>query len=196
MNKIDPNKTREILKAALENDKSIRATISEDINNVLRSNKEERRKRHIEAFSRNLKKIRENKKLTKLQVANMCGLLPPNYYRYESGQNEPGAITAILLSEILGVTVEDLFEIAPDDKKEGALSLQSYFEQLGFATSYDGLNTITIIRNVAGNTEVNYVTIMEAIEIKQDIEQMLNPVIQDLITAKLTHYSKDSKTMD
>ena len=55
MNKIDPNKTREILKAALENDKSIRATISEDINNVLRSNKEERRKRHIEAFSRNLK---------------------------------------------------------------------------------------------------------------------------------------------
>ena len=126
----------------------------------------------------------------------MCGLLPPNYYRYESGQNEPGAITAIQLSEILGVTVEDLFEIAPDNKKEDALSLQSYFEQLGFATSYDGLNTITIIRNVSGNTDVNYVTIKEAIVIKQDIEQMLNPVIQDLITAKLTHYSKDSKTMD
>lgn len=193
MNKMDTNKTREILKKALENDKSIRAAISEEVNNILRSNKEEKRKRHIEAFSRNLKKYREKKNLTKLQVANMCGLLPPNYYRYESGQNEPGAITAIQISEILGVKVEDLFEISPDESKKSAAALQSYFEQRGYATSYDGLNTITIIRNVSDITEISRITINDAIEIQNSIEQMLTPIIQEIITAKLAHLDKIQK---
>lgn len=183
MSNFDPEKTRELLKLAMQNDKSIRETIATDLNNILKENKDKQRKQYLEAFAHNLKTYRERNNLSKLQVANMCGLRAPNYYRYESGQHEPGALTALQLADILGTTVTKLFEIEPNNKEFTALSLQSFFEQQGLATSYDGMNTLTIIRN---DNAIYYLSLNEAQELKTALEEMINPIIKKIITAQLT----------
>ena len=56
-----------------------------------------------------IKKIREELKLTKLEVAKMANVSLMSYYRYESGERVPDAHTATLIARALHTTVEELW---------------------------------------------------------------------------------------
>ena len=55
-----------------------------------------------------LKKLREEKCYTQLQVAEMLGIQRPTYSRYESGERQPDHATLIKLSEIFNVSTDYL----------------------------------------------------------------------------------------
>lgn len=57
---------------------------------------------------KNLKKIREERKLTQQNVADLLNIQRPTYTRYETGEREPDFETLIKLSEILEVSVDYL----------------------------------------------------------------------------------------
>lgn len=61
--------------------------------------------------STDLKKIRENKGFTQAQIAELAHITVMSYSRYESGQREPRARTAIRIARVLNTTVEKLFPI-------------------------------------------------------------------------------------
>ena len=44
-------------------------------------------------ISKNIKRIRIKKGLTQLQAARLCGMLEPQYRRYENGKSNPRAST-------------------------------------------------------------------------------------------------------
>lgn len=56
-----------------------------------------------------LKKAREEKSLTQLQIARIAGISELAYQNYESGKRIPRADIAIRIAEALQSTVEALF---------------------------------------------------------------------------------------
>ena len=56
-----------------------------------------------------LEKARIETGYTQQEVANIVGIQKQQYQRYEYGENEPGATTAIAIAKALNSTVEDLW---------------------------------------------------------------------------------------
>lgn len=65
-------------------------------------------------FSEKLQKTRKEKKMSQEQLADALNLSRQAISKWESGQNYPDIENLILLSDILGVTVDDLVK---DDKE-------------------------------------------------------------------------------
>ena len=63
------------------------------------------------SLKNNLKRIRERKGLTQLDVALRCNINHATYLRIEKGKSDPLLSTAFLISEILGESVDKLFSI-------------------------------------------------------------------------------------
>lgn len=59
----------------------------------------------------NLKKIREEKGLTQVEVAIQANITERSYQRYEVGERVPNAYTAQLIAQTLQTTVEELFPL-------------------------------------------------------------------------------------
>ena len=57
---------------------------------------------------KNLKKVREERKLTQQNMADLLKIQRPTYTRYENGEREPDFATLLKLSEILEVSVDYL----------------------------------------------------------------------------------------
>lgn len=56
-----------------------------------------------------LKTIRESKNLKQTEIAQKVGISVMSYFRYETGEREPKARTAIRIAKALDTTVEELF---------------------------------------------------------------------------------------
>ncbi len=56
-----------------------------------------------------LRKLRKLKHLTQKQIAQRVGISTMSYKRYEYGEREPDARTAIRIAQALGTTVEELW---------------------------------------------------------------------------------------
>ena len=56
----------------------------------------------------NLRKIRIERKMTQLEVAEKCDLKLPAYNHYETGRREPNLETLKKLASALEVTVDEL----------------------------------------------------------------------------------------
>lgn len=57
---------------------------------------------------KNLKKIREERKLTQQAMADMLQIQRPTYTRYETGEREPDFETVLKMSELLSVSTDFL----------------------------------------------------------------------------------------
>lgn len=57
---------------------------------------------------KNLKKIREERKLTQQAMADMLQIQRPTYTRYETGEREPDFETVLKISELLSVSTDFL----------------------------------------------------------------------------------------
>lgn len=74
-----------------------------------------------------LKKIREIKGLTQIEIAKKSNITKRSYQRYEYGERVPDVYTAQLIAQALHTTVEELFPLPasanaggdkPDDSQE------------------------------------------------------------------------------
>lgn len=140
----------------------------------IKQEKEEQRNTALQIFARNLKKYREIQGFNKNQFAKLCGMLSPNYSRYEAGVQEPGAIMAIQIASLLGVTVEDLFEDNNDTTIDANICL-AWFEARGMETSYDGDNTIAVI---ADGLPAYILTLEQAKTIITNAETTIEPSLK------------------
>lgn len=69
-------------------------------------------------FSDNLKELRKSKGLTQNELGKMCGVSGVSVYKWETGRVEPDISNIKKLSEIFGVSVNMLLDIAPADGHE------------------------------------------------------------------------------
>lgn len=60
------------------------------------------------ALSDSMKKIRESRGITTVELAEVVGVAQPMITRYENGSRIPNVITALAIAKRLGVTVEQL----------------------------------------------------------------------------------------
>lgn len=61
-------------------------------------------------IGKNIKRIRTKKGLTQLQAAKLCGMLEPQYRRYENGKSNPRASTVERIASALSVPVSELYK--------------------------------------------------------------------------------------
>ena len=57
-----------------------------------------------------LKKIREEKGLSQIELANRIGISAPRYNQYEKNKRKLPPKIALLLAKELGITLEDIYE--------------------------------------------------------------------------------------
>lgn len=61
------------------------------------------------AFGKRIKRLREDKQMTQLQLAEATGVPLGTLRNYEQGASMPKAPTIATIARVLGVTVESLF---------------------------------------------------------------------------------------
>lgn len=69
------------------------------------------KKERVKINKSNLKKIREEKGLTQVEIAIQANITERSYQRYETGERVPNAYTAQLIANVLNV--ENIREIFP-----------------------------------------------------------------------------------
>lgn len=65
-----------------------------------------------------LSKIRERMGLSVTQLAEMCGVSRQSIHSIENGKYKPSVVLAMIISNQLGLKVEDIFELEKDDLNE------------------------------------------------------------------------------
>ena len=73
-------------------------------------------------FNTNLKKIRIEKGMTQMQLAEACGVTSQAISNYEMGIREPNLKTLKKQADVLEVTVDELLE---DEHDEGRIGCQT-----------------------------------------------------------------------
>lgn len=58
----------------------------------------------------NIAHYRKRAKLTQKEVAGRCGMREDQYGRYERGYHIPNVMIALTIAQVLGTTVEALYE--------------------------------------------------------------------------------------
>ena len=81
-----------------------------------------------ETFSKNLRKLRLEKKLTQEQVAEKLGVSPQAVSRWETGVTFPDIMLLPEISKVYGVLVDDLFKKNPEGYSNLASRLVAEFE--------------------------------------------------------------------
>ena len=61
-------------------------------------------------IGKNIKRIRTKKGLTQLQAAKLCGMLDPQFRRYENGKSNPRASTVERIAAALSVPISELYK--------------------------------------------------------------------------------------
>ena len=59
-------------------------------------------------FGKRLTKLREEKGMTKQELAGLCGVAPSTVANYEAGLRIPQADTAVMIAQVFSVSVEEL----------------------------------------------------------------------------------------
>lgn len=72
----------------------------------------------IVLIAENLKKIRENKKCSKAEMARLLKIPYTTYNNYETGTREPKIETIIKIANILGVHLRDILDYEPIPAEE------------------------------------------------------------------------------
>jgi len=66
----------------------------------------------------NLKKARQNKGFTQLELAKLSNISERQYRRIELEEQTPSVDTALLIAQALNTTVEELFPLSQDNSSD------------------------------------------------------------------------------
>lgn len=171
---IEKSKTilSEILKP--ENQQHIKKALITSITHPPKLTDKEIKKEKLKAFADRLRNFREENNLSKIQMCELSGLLPPNYQRYEAGTQEPGAITAIQLAAIMDTSVDALFDLENNESLI-ASQCEAWFNKIGFETIYNGDDKITVLID---DLAPYAVTVNEACSIIKQANQNITPTFR------------------
>lgn len=97
-----------------------------------------------DTFSKNLRKLRQEKQMTQEQVAEKIGVSAQSVSRWETGATFPDILLLPELAKLYGVLVDDLFKESPEGYKNYANRLFAVYENsrkhedfMAAATEYD-----------------------------------------------------------
>lgn len=76
-----------------------------------------------EKFCDNLKKARLDRELTQFEISSLLGVAKSTYSMYESGHREPNIRTVKKISDILNVSVSQLYGL---EEKENNIKIEEY----------------------------------------------------------------------
>lgn len=90
----------------------------------------------MEIFSKRLRKSRENKKLSQVDLAEKAGFQPSAISHFETGKRSPSFANLKKLADALEVTVDYLFGRAEEPKNQG-LEAEALFRNFDKLTPED-----------------------------------------------------------
>ena len=175
-------KIKEIINAAENNKKEIRQKISDEADTLVRTQREQAKKEKLKIFADNLRRYREQKKLNRNQFGALLGLKPPNYYPYEAGTQEPGALLVMQITNVLGITINDLFSTDQRKQETEGMQCQIWFTAHNLEATYDGNDTLILYPE---GLPPETISITEAKDIIKISEQKNIPTMQDTIITEI-----------
>lgn len=92
-----------------------------------------------EKFNENLRKARQEKRLTQQQVADLLGVAKSTYCQYETGASEPNIVRLKKLAKILETNIDSLLGIEPPEQLEKDFNrLKDKFGEERLTAYFDG----------------------------------------------------------
>ena len=89
-----------------------------------------------ETFSRNLRRLRQEKNLTQEQLANMLGVSTQSISRWECGNTLPDVMLLPEIAQLYGVTIDDLYRKEITGYPSYAQRLLAVYEASGRAEDF------------------------------------------------------------
>ena len=102
-------------------------------------------------FGKRLTKLREEKGMTKQELAGLCGIAPSTEANYESGLRIPQADTAVLMAQVFEISVEELLGV---DDPEVEFEKARAIDDMGRLFGDDQLDFISVMRKVLIDAEL------------------------------------------
>lgn len=116
-----------------------------------------------------IKKLRKKRGLTQKELSKLCGISPNCISEFESAKHKPGIITLIKMANVIGVSIDYLVGISPNENKansqigktlglnDNAISFLTTLVTLDNEKSKNILNVINCILDVDNiNRTMNY----------------------------------------
>lgn len=95
---------------------------------------------------KNIKKIREQKKLMQKEVAAAAGLHPANYNKMEKGEREPSIDALDKIAKLFGMTVDELIHFEGKLPKEVKIEDKTTNEKLRLIEQLDDEDKQAVFR--------------------------------------------------
>jgi transcriptional regulator with XRE-family HTH domain len=95
---------------------------------------------------KNIKKIREQKKLMQKEVAAAAGLHPANYNKMEKGEREPSIDALDKIAKLFGMTVDELIHFEGKLPKEVKIEDKTANEKLRLIEQLDDEDKQAVFR--------------------------------------------------
>ena len=67
-------------------------------------------------FAQRLRNLKRSKKITRIALAEKCGIVPATIVNYESGERMPAADVAAKMAAAFGITLDELMGVAENEE--------------------------------------------------------------------------------
>ena len=128
-------------------------------------------------FGEKLTALRKERKMTRQQLGDLCGIAPSTILNYEKGTRIPYADTAIKMAQVFGIPVEELLCVEnPEAEMEKAKTIDSMGRIFGkrsadSAQAYlDGTNALLAGGTLAPEEQLDFITIMRKVLVDAEIK--------------------------
>lgn len=127
-------------------------------------------------FGDRLERLRKSRNMTRVQLAEICGIAPSTILNYERGTRIPYADTAVKMAQTFGLTVEDLLGLEnPDAEMEKAKAIDAMGRLYGkrsadSAQAYlDGTNALLAGGTLSAEDQLDFISVMRKVLVDAEI---------------------------
>lgn len=127
-------------------------------------------------FGKRLTKLREEKEMTKQELAGLCGIAPSTEANYESGLRIPQADTAVLMAQVFEISVEELLGVDdPEVEFEKARAIDDMGRLFGkrsadSAQAYiDGTSALLAGGTLSIDDQLDFISVMRKVLIDAEL---------------------------
>ncbi|OED44984.1 hypothetical protein AB832_01650 [Flavobacteriaceae bacterium (ex Bugula neritina AB1)] len=118
-------------------------------------------------ISKNIKRIREAKKLSQKEVISAIGMGAAQYSRIENGKTDPSVSTLVKIAKAMGVSMAELFT-----DKDVLKDINSIDTTL--------MERVTLINSLSKEEQNTIFSILDAFVSKRKLKSTLKNVLQDI----------------
>ena len=128
-------------------------------------------------FGEKLTALRKEKKMTRQQLGDLCGIAPSTILNYEKGTRIPYADTAVKMAQVFDISVEELLCVDnPEAEMEKAKTIDSMGKIFGKSSAasaqayLDGTNALLAGGTLAPEEQLDFITIMRKVLVDAEIK--------------------------